>query len=73
MPRGPNPLLTGSSWNDLAGQTALDVKNELEQRRKMMKQRMTADPMTGQSMVSQNALPAGGSYQSPMGMMGIGR
>jgi len=60
--RGPNPLLTGSSWTDLAGQTALDVKNELEQRRKMMKQRMLADPMTGQSQASAINLASGGSY-----------
>lgn len=54
--------LTGSSWNDLAGQTALDVKNELEQRRKMQQQRMTADPMTGQSPAGQMMLPGGGGY-----------
>lgn len=57
-----SPLLSGSAWNDLAGQAAEDTKNELEQRRKMIKQRMTADPMTGQSQASQIMLPAGGSY-----------
>ena len=58
----PNPLLSGSAWSDLAGQAAEDTKNELEQRRKMLKQRMTADPMTGQSQASSIMLPAGGSY-----------
>ena len=62
MPAAPNPLLTGNSWNDLAGQTAEDVKNELAQRQKMLKQRMTADPMTGQSQASSIMLPAGGSF-----------
>ena len=62
MPAAPNPLLTGSSWNDLAGQAALDTQNELKQRQKMMKQRMLADPMTGQSASSQMMLPAAGSY-----------
>ena len=62
MPQGPNPLLTGNSWNDLAGQTAQDVQNELKQRQKMMKQRMLADPMTGQSQASSIMLPAGGSF-----------
>ena len=62
MPQGPNPLLSGNSWNDLAGQTAQDVQNELKQRQKMMKQRMLSDPMTGQSQASSIMLPAGGSF-----------
>ena len=58
----PNPLLTGSSWNDLAGQAALDTKDELAKRKKAQQDRMSADPMTGQSAASQIMLPAGGSY-----------
>ena len=52
--------LTGSSWNDLAGQAAQDTKDELAKRKKAQQNQMLADPMTGQSVASQIMLPAGG-------------
>ena len=62
--------LTGSSWNDLAGQTALATKDELDQREKMRKQRMLADPMTGQSAASSMGVPGGGMMAATGGSYG---